>query len=305
MTVYELLWYFAIYSFLGWCMEVVFCTVRTGKLVNRGFLNGPVCPIYGFGMTLVLAVLGRFSDNIALLFLGGMVLTSALELVGGWALKKFFHTTWWDYSEKPFNIGGYICLQFSLAWGVCVVLAVRFLHRVVHMFVRWIPFPVGVVLIGIIMAYFLTDAIVTVLAICRINRSLTVLSAMAAKLRQDSDVLSGRLGRFALRADERISGQREEFREKMEDARVEIQGKLQVQHAQMLEKQELRRAAHEEKREQMQQAAEQLRAEWMARNSKWQRRIQRRLLRAFPRMRNERDSEALRRVRAWLEEKRR
>ena len=286
-------------------MEVVFCTVRTGKLVNRGFLNGPVCPIYGFGMTLVLAVLGRFSDNIALLFLGGMVLTSALELVGGWALKKFFHTTWWDYSEKPFNIGGYICLQFSLAWGVCVVLAVRFLHRVVHMFVRWIPFPVGVVLIGIIMAYFLTDAIVTVLAICRINRSLTVLSAMAAKLRQDSDVLSGRLGRFALRADERISGQREEFREKMEDARVEIQGKLQVQHAQMLEKQELRRAAHEEKREQMQQAAEQLRAEWMARNSKWQRRIQRRLLRAFPRMRNERDSEALRRVRAWLEEKRR
>lgn len=129
MTFYELLWYFSIYSFLGWCMEVVFCTVRTGKLVNRGFLNGPVCPIYGFGMVIVLAVLGRFSDNIALLFFGGMVLTSALELVGGWALKKFFHTTWWDYSEKPLNIGGYICLQFSLAWGVCVVLAVRFLHR--------------------------------------------------------------------------------------------------------------------------------------------------------------------------------
>lgn len=62
LTFYELLWYFAIYSFLGWCMEVVFCTVRTGKLVNRGFLNGPVCPIYGFGMVIVLAVLGRFSS---------------------------------------------------------------------------------------------------------------------------------------------------------------------------------------------------------------------------------------------------
>lgn len=89
LTFYELLWYFAIYSFLGWCMEVVFCTVRTGKLVNRGFLNGPVCPIYGFGMVIVLAVLGRFSDNVALLFFGGMALTSALELAGGWALKRF------------------------------------------------------------------------------------------------------------------------------------------------------------------------------------------------------------------------
>lgn len=117
LTFYELLWYFAIYSFLGWCMEVVFCTVRTGKLVNRGFLNGPVCPIYGFGMVIVLAVLGRFSDNVALLFFGGMALTSALELAGGWALKRFFHTTWWDYSDKPMNLGGYICLQFSLAWG--------------------------------------------------------------------------------------------------------------------------------------------------------------------------------------------
>lgn len=97
MTFYELLWYFSIYSFLGWCMEVVFCTVRTGKLVNRGFLNGPVCPIYGFGMVIVLAVLGRFSDNIALLFFGGMVLTSALELVGGAAApqqRRAFRRAW-------------------------------------------------------------------------------------------------------------------------------------------------------------------------------------------------------------------
>lgn len=289
MTFYELLWYFSIYSFLGWCMEVVFCTVRTGKLVNRGFLNGPVCPIYGFGMVIVLAVLGRFSDNIALLFFGGMVLTSALELVGGWALKKFFHTTWWDYSEKPLNIGGYICLQFSLAWGVCVVLAVRFLHRAVEAFVHWIPFPLGVVLLCILMAYFLADTVVTVLAVCRINRNLTLLSATAAQLRRNSDALSGGLGRLALRA---------------EGTRAELEDKMQAQRERMQEKQAAHRAALEEKRAQMQQTAEQLRAEWIARSSKLQRRIQRRLLRAFPRMRNERDGEALRSVRAWLEEKR-
>lgn len=88
MTFYDLLWYFTIYSFLGWCSEVIFATVTTGKFVNRGFLNGPVCPIYGFGMSLVLLVLLPFSDNIPLLFIGGALLTSAIELVGGWALKN-------------------------------------------------------------------------------------------------------------------------------------------------------------------------------------------------------------------------
>lgn len=282
LTFYELLWYFAIYSFLGWCMEVVFCTVRTGKLVNRGFLNGPVCPIYGFGMVIVLAVLGRFSDNIALLFFGGMALTSALELAGGWALKRFFHTTWWDYSDKPMNLGGYICLQFSLAWGLCVVLAVRFLHRAVEALVQWLPFPLGMVLICILTAYFVTDAVVTVLTICRINRSLAVLSDMAAKLRRDSDALSGGLGRLALHADEQLARQRETLYERAQDTRAELEEKAQ-----------------------MQGAAERLRAEWLSRSTGVQRRMQRRLLKAFPRMRHERDGEALRRVRAWLEEKRR
>ena len=90
---------FSIYSFLGWAWRSCSARSGTGKLVNRGFLNGPCARIYGFGMVM-LAVLGRFSDNIALLFFGGMVLTSALELAGGWALKKFFHTTWWDYSKS-------------------------------------------------------------------------------------------------------------------------------------------------------------------------------------------------------------
>lgn len=305
LTFYELLWYFAIYSFLGWCMEVVFCTVRTGKLVNRGFLNGPVCPIYGFGMVIVLAVLGRFSDNVALLFFGGMALTSALELAGGWALKRFFHTTWWDYSDKPMNLGGYICLQFSLAWGLCVVLAVRFLHRAVEALVQWLPFPLGMVLICILTAYFVTDAVVTVLTICRINRSLAVLSDMAAKLRRDSDALSGGLGRLALHADEQLARQRETLYERAQDTRAELEEKAQAQRGRLLEKQAAYHAALEEKRVQMQGAAERLRAEWLSRSTGVQRRMQRRLLKAFPRMRHERDGEALRRVRAWLEEKRR
>ena len=292
---YELLWYFVIYSFFGWCMEVVFCTVTTGKLVNRGFLNGPVCPIYGFGMVLVLVTLGRFRDNLWLLFFGGMILTTALELVGGWALKKFFHTTWWDYSEEPFNLGGYICLKFSLAWGFCVVAAVRVLHTAVAAFVHWLPFVLGVVLLCVLVAYFLADTVVTVLTILKLNRSLTVISGMAARLRRESDAISGGLGRLALKADEKLSERKQTFNERSAAERAVLEEKLHERRDQLLEK-------HEEHRAQVQQAAETLRAEWIGRTSKLQRRMQRRLLRAFPDMRNERDGDALHHVRAWLEE---
>ena len=117
-SLYQTLAYFLIYSCLGWCLEVVYAAVTTGKLVNRGFLNGPVCPIYGFGMIIVLYALTPLVDNTLLLYLGGVILPSVLELVGGWALYKLYRTRWWDYSDYPFNIGGYICLEFCLLWGV-------------------------------------------------------------------------------------------------------------------------------------------------------------------------------------------
>ena len=124
-TIYELLCFFVIYSVLGWCLEVCFCTINTGQFVNRGFLNGPVCPIYGFGMVIVLVALTPLAHSLPVLFVGGALLTSALELAAGWILKKVFHTSWWDYSDVPFNLGGYICLKFSLAWGVAVVAVMK------------------------------------------------------------------------------------------------------------------------------------------------------------------------------------
>ena len=102
-SLYHILAFFLIYSCLGWCVEVVYAAATTGQLVNRGFLNGPVCPIYGFGMILVLFFLTPLEDNLLLLYLGGVILPSALELVGGWALYKLYRTRWWDYTGKPFG----------------------------------------------------------------------------------------------------------------------------------------------------------------------------------------------------------
>ena len=105
-SLYQILAFFLIYSCLGWCLEVIYAAVSTGQLVNRGFLNGPVCPIYGFGMIIVLFTLSPLADNLLLLYLGGVILPSVLELVGGWALYKLYHTRWWDYSDRKWNLDG-------------------------------------------------------------------------------------------------------------------------------------------------------------------------------------------------------
>ena len=107
-TVYEYIWYLLIYACLGWCAEVAFAAVKTGKFVNRGFLNGPVCPIYGFGVCLVVFCLGPVQGNLVFLFLGAVVLTSAIEYATGYVLEKVYHEHWWDYSKRPLNIKGYI-----------------------------------------------------------------------------------------------------------------------------------------------------------------------------------------------------
>lgn len=117
MTTYALLhtiFFFFVYAFLGWCVEVAYAAITTRELVNRGFLNGPICPIYGCGMTVMIAVLGRFTmpssdmawyQNVLVAFFGGMVITTLVELVGGYILYKMFHTRWWDYSMYRFNLG--------------------------------------------------------------------------------------------------------------------------------------------------------------------------------------------------------
>ena len=88
---YSFLWIFFIYAFLGWCTEVSFAALKTGHFVNRGFLNGPVCPIYGFGVVIVLRFLEPLKGSFPLLFLGAVVLTSALEWLTGLGLEKLFH----------------------------------------------------------------------------------------------------------------------------------------------------------------------------------------------------------------------
>ena len=203
-SLYQTLAYFLIYSCLGWCLEVIYAAVTTGKLVNRGFLNGPVCPIYGFGMIIVLYALTPLVDNTLLLYLGGVILPSALELVGGWALYKLYRTRWWDYSDYPFNIGGYICLEFSLLWGVGTLVVMRIVHPIIAGLVAMVPTLVGVILMCILYAVYATDVVATAIAASTLADTLDTMEKLGDSIHAVSDAMTELLGTTAMTADQKM-----------------------------------------------------------------------------------------------------
>ncbi|NCC08563.1 MAG: hypothetical protein EOM30_11145 [Clostridia bacterium] len=284
-SLYQLFWYFSIYALLGWCMEVCFDTVRTGKFVNRGFLNGPVCPIYGFGMVIVILVLTPMTDNLLMLYLGTVLLASALELVTGWVLKKIFHTTWWDYSDVPFNLGGYICLKFSLLWGVGGVFVMDIVQPLIASFVDGFPRLGGEILFWIILVLFVSDAIVTIVAMAKLNAELGTLNKIAEALRKGSDAMAKNLGDTALNVDSRFDEAKAATADKLEAAKDEANERLDA----------VQDRFDAAKKEAM-QALDTARGEW----TRGSHLVRRRLLRAFPNAKHNDYDEALTKIKQYI-----
>ena len=132
---------FFAYSFLGYLLECTVLTVEKRRIViNRGFTSHlPFCIIYGFGAILGYALLSPFKDNLPLLFLMGAVSATCLEFIVAQMQLNLFNSFWWDYSNKPFNYKGILCLESTLGWGFVAIFVVRLLHRTVVAFVNWIP----------------------------------------------------------------------------------------------------------------------------------------------------------------------
>ena len=113
---------FIICSFVGYFLEVLWIYIGTKKIVNRGFLSGPVIPIYGIGALLILFCLLRYYDDPVVVFVFGIIITSCLEYFTSFILEKIFHNKWWDYSNKRYNLNGRICLRNSFAFGVLLLI---------------------------------------------------------------------------------------------------------------------------------------------------------------------------------------
>ena len=295
---YHLLWFFFVYAFLGWCAEVGYAATKTGKFVNRGFLNGPWCPVYGFGVVIVLSCLEPLSGNLPLLFLGSVALTSALEWLTGFALEKLFHQRWWDYSDEPFNLTGYICLRFSLMWGFACLFVVKLLHPTVVLAVDLLPRPLGWVLLAGLCAALGVDLAATVSAIARLNRRLVLLDELAGRIREASDDLGEDLADRVLDAAERGA----DWKEDWEDLAQRLAQRRAQRRAALAEGLDDLREDLQDRAEASRQQLQEWRAsaqELLDKSS----RGQRRLLRAFPSLRSVDHRAALERLRRRLERK--
>ena len=244
ILLYEILSLFFIYSFIGWCAEVSYHALVTGTFVNRGFLNGPFCPIYGIGVLGVIFLLEPVKQNLFLLFLCALLLTSFLEFLTGFILEKLFHARWWDYTDEPFHLGPYVCLKFSLIWGFACVFILEILHPSILLLNSLLPNILGKILLALLTAAMAADLYVTIATVTHIFRRLERLDKLAAEIQLISDRIGERISDSTLEVlqkqqqgreriseykeywDKRLEGPKEQLIQRLEDYKLEFQQKL-------------------------------------------------------------------------------
>lgn len=160
---------FLIYSCIGWCMEVVVSLIEKKRFVDRGFLLGPYCPIYGFGMLLIVFLLRNYMDNFIVLFILSMVICMVFEYLTSYFMELIFKARWWDYSRKKYNINGRICLETAIPFGVGGTV----IMYVVHPFIMGIVTGISnalLIIIGItLLVLFIIDNVISFNTMFKIN----------------------------------------------------------------------------------------------------------------------------------------
>ena len=154
--------YFYIYSVIGWSLEVTYSALFRGMFLDPGTLIGPWCPIYGLGMVGIIKYLRPHWKHLLWLFFGGVLIASLLELGTGIILERLFHLQWWDYTDQPFNLGAYICLPFSMAWGVGAVFMVKMVHPSVNRLVENMSHAVSYSIVGVLSLLLLMDIVLSI-----------------------------------------------------------------------------------------------------------------------------------------------
>ncbi len=203
-----------IYSIIGWIYESTICSIGQRKLINRGFLNGPYCPIYGTGAVLVLLVLGRLKNPVVLFF-AGAVLTCSLEYLTSWLMEKLFHARWWDYSKRKFNIGGRVCLIGAVVFGAFSVVLILVLHPAIKSLTDRLTDTALNVICAILFVGIVSDLIVTVKGLLGTH---AVFAEYAVLLQQKRRELSEKLRLGAEEGRERIRERGSEELAKLREA---------------------------------------------------------------------------------------
>jgi Predicted membrane protein len=308
-SLYEICLYFMEYSFFGWILEVLYHAITKGKVVNRGFLNGPVCPIYGFGAVGVLmlsngidALSTQVNDmtsslNNLTLFFGGMIIATLIELFGGWLLDKLFHTRWWNYSERRFNLHGYICPEFSILWGLAIMFCVRIIQPLmVHSTNALLPSSIGWPILAVLYGILFIDLIVTTLTVQGWNKKLAELDKIREAMRKPSDLMTATIAEPAIITSQHV----DETKVQGALAKAELNDKVATAAEQVKEQLAIQQAEYEARIDELSKKKQQLLDDLMNHGHKHG---VRRIFNAFPQLEQHKYNEALQEVKEAFKKK--
>lgn len=194
--IYHLVHWFLVYSILGWIVESSYMSVCNRKLTNRGFIHGPMCPIYGVGALSVYFILRPLEGNWIALYFCGTFLATTLEYITAIIMQKVFGCIWWDYNDKPFNYKGILCLESTIAWGFYTIFLFMFLQKWVNTVVELYPRKTGIYIGVLLLVYYMIDFTISLIGAIDLNVKLRKLSAIV-------DEIQERLGRIHIVMPER------------------------------------------------------------------------------------------------------
>ena len=201
-SMYELLWFFILYSLAGWALGTAAAAVREKKFVDIGFLFGPYCPSYGISALLFAVFLSELKNNLFFLFLGGTVLSFFVTIGTGFVLERIFHRKWWDYSRKRFQFGGYVTLPYTVLWGLIAVFCVSFANPLLTDLMHLIPRSIGeliLIIAGIILGIDLIGTISGILTVrSRVNKA-SIVYRISEDLQNAADTLGEDLTGWTLK----------------------------------------------------------------------------------------------------------
>ena len=198
-TAYELLWFFLVYAFLGWVAETVLAAAKRRRLINRGFLNLPISPVYGLAAVLFSVFLPELRSAPFFLFLFGMVIATALELFTGVFLQKLTGERWWDYSNHRFQFEGYISLTYAIVWGISALLCIFVGNPILAALTDLIPRQIGDIILLASYILLAVDMTASFAALFQLGKSVREPSELSRLLRRLTDALDNAVTRAVQR----------------------------------------------------------------------------------------------------------
>lgn len=209
---------FLAYSFVGWVCEVVYCSIPAKRFINRGFLFGPICPVYGFGGLIIMMLLSPWSHTWVRLFFASLILTTILEYITSWLLETLFSTKWWDYSKYKFNIKGRICLLNSLLFGLLGMICTHFVHPVIVSLILSFSAKVANYIAAGLASLMFVDLLVTIHGLVSFNVQMEKLKSFTESFKERYEneewVKNIKAGNLLIEIRERVKLDRSQFTER-------------------------------------------------------------------------------------------